>query len=282
VIADAGFAPPRHEALGDSRPVGRRPELRGRDKIIMTEWGPYDWQRPYLHFVGAEWSADEQQVFHVYRLLGKERIKSTDAAKLRCNLEIGKREDGATQIRLAPVQRDRVWPYSFTVTTESATLTARNTLVDSRWRVRVFAYQTDPRENLEAWHDEARAAAIEFTTHELDLRYGMGGPSDLPGLDPKVRDARLPRERFGTIAETRLRIPAGRWRVQTTSDDGVRVWVDEQRIIDNWTWHGPTRDTGEFALAEDTDVTIRVEHFELDGYATLQFELSPAGPPAPP
>ena len=277
VIADVGFAPPKYEALGDSRPVGRRPELRGRDKLIIAEWGPYDWQRPYLQFLGTEWSAAEQRVFHVHRLLGTERIKSTDVAGLRCNLEVGKRDDGTTKIRIAPVERNRVWTYSFTVTTESGVLTAAGTLVDCTWRVRAFAYQTDPRQDVDAWHREAEAA-VEFSTHELNLKYGGGGPSDLPGVDANVREARLPRERFGTIAETRLRVPAGKWRVLTTSDDGVRVWVDEQRVIDNWTWHGPTRDTGEFTLAEEREVTIRVEHFELDGYAILQLELAPAAP----
>jgi hypothetical protein len=32
---------PVFEAMGETRPVGARTDLRGREKIIMTEWGPY-------------------------------------------------------------------------------------------------------------------------------------------------------------------------------------------------------------------------------------------------
>jgi len=60
----------------------------------------------------------------------------------------------------------------------------------------------------------------------------------------------------------------------TLSDDGVRVTVDGRTIIDNWTWHGPTRDTGTFDLSEDHAVEIVVEHFEINGYAAFELSIS--------
>jgi len=53
----------------------------------------------------------------------------------------------------------------------------------------------------------------------------------------------------------------------------VRVIVDGQEIIENWTWHGPTRNTGTLELHEDRPVQITVEHFEIDGYAVLELEI---------
>jgi hypothetical protein len=70
----------------------------------------------------------------------------------------------------------------------------------------------------------------------------------LKDIDPKVADAKLPKDRFGTIAETKLNVPAGRWKVSTTSDDGVRVWMDDKLVIDNWTWHVPTVDSTEITI----------------------------------
>lgn len=64
------------------------------------------------------------------------------------------------------------------------------------------------------------------------------------------------------------------WEFATLSDDGVRVTADGRTIIDNWTWHGPTRDTGTFDLSEDHAVEIVVEHFEIDGYAALELSIS--------
>ena len=57
------------------------------------------------------------------------------------------------------------------------------------------------------------------------------------------------------------------------SDDGVRVSVDGKPVIENWAWHGPTRDTGKLTLSTDKTVEIVVEHFQIDGYAVLEFSL---------
>lgn len=81
------------------------------------------------------------------------------------------------------------------------------------------------------------------------------------------------------IASTRLQLSAGRWRVSTLSDDGVRVTVDGSVVLENWTWHGPTRDRAEFIIDQERIVEIVVEHFEIDGYAVLTFDIEPA--PAP-
>ncbi|MBN2023906.1 MAG: right-handed parallel beta-helix repeat-containing protein [Pirellulales bacterium] len=51
VVRDESFAVPplaipAHEVLGKTRPVGARAHLRGRENIIMTEWGPWDHVSP--------------------------------------------------------------------------------------------------------------------------------------------------------------------------------------------------------------------------------------------
>ena len=76
------------------------------------------------------------------------------------------------------------------------------------------------------------------------------------------------------IARTQLPLSAGTWEFRTLSDDGVRVMVDSELIIDNWTWHGPTQDTGTWRLTEERTVEIVVEHFDIDGYAVLELEIS--------
>ena len=53
------------------------------------------------------------------------------------------------------------------------------------------------------------------------------------------------------------------------------MWVDGQDAIKDWTWHAPRDHTYEFVLAESRSVNIRVEHFELDGYAVLSVGIEP-------
>ena len=77
-------------------------------------------------------------------------------------------------------------------------------------------------------------------------------------------------DHFGMIARARIELPAGRWRFSTLSDDGVRVRVDQQTVLENWTWHGPTRDSAEFEQSETREVDLVLEHFEIDGDAVLQ------------
>jgi len=110
------------------------------------------------------------------------------------------------------------------------------------------------------------------------LRYGMRGPSEL-GISEKLTAARLGQDHFGMIARARLPLAKGTWELGTLSDDGVRVSVDGKPVIENWTWHGPTRDLGTLEVAADKTVEIVVEHFQIDGYAVLEFSLSPQAKP---
>jgi len=176
---------------GKTRPVGARKDLRGRDKIVVTEWGPWD------------------------------------------------PADGPPP---APKRK----------------------LLEADWQVTAFAWKTDPRKDPEAWRAEAHGAA-PAAFPALDFVFGSGGP---PGLPP---------DHFGTLARAEVAFPAGRWRLVVTSDDGVRVWVDGKRVVDNWTWHGPTTDTAVLDFPAARTVPVRVEHFELDGYAILRLQIEPAG-----
>ena len=117
---------------------------------------------------------------------------------------------------------------------------------------------------------------IGKSTQVYNSAHGFGGPSQ-SGISPEIDAAGLSGDHFGVIASTTVPVRRGTWKVSTLSDDGIRVTVDGKRVIDNWTWHGPTRDAGTFELKRDRAVEIKVEHFEIDGYATLVFELESAG-----
>jgi hypothetical protein len=56
----------------------------------------------------------------------------------------------------------------------------------------------------------------------------------------------------------------------TISDDGIRVTVDGQKLIDNWTGHGATPNSGDVQLKANKMVPITVEFFQGGGGWTLQ------------
>src|SRR2546422_721284 len=60
----------------------------------------------------------------------------------------------------------------------------------------------------------------------------------------------------------------------TVSDDGVRLWVNGQLIIDNWTDHAPTENSGTIALTAGQRYDIRMDFYENGGGAVAQLYWS--------
>ena len=57
---------------------------------------------------------------------------------------------------------------------------------------------------------------------------------------------------------------------RTRSDDGVRLWVNDRLIIDQWNDHGPTNHFGSIELEAGVLADIRLEYYENTGGATIQ------------
>jgi len=255
------WAAPEYHAIGSSRPVGARAALAGREKIIMTEWGPYDWSEPMLKFTGRVDHADE------YVLLGGAALPSAEHIEVDGNVEV---EVDTNRLRVRPMSSDVIQPYSIALPMDGARIAASGTLTGGTWDVRVFPSTCDPREDADRWRREGRSSSNlhRVSVDELDLNYAHGGLTEIMNLPTP-----LPRDHFGTIARRTLSIPPGTWRVRTTSDDGIRVWMNEHLVIDDWTWHAPKEHIHEFDLKELTKFDILVEHFELDGFAVLQLAI---------
>lgn len=62
----------------------------------------------------------------------------------------------------------------------------------------------------------------------------------------------------------------GTTRIQTRSDDGVRVWIGGKLVIDNWTIHGAAFDQGEVDLVAGARYPILIEYYNGGGSSALQ------------
>ncbi len=62
----------------------------------------------------------------------------------------------------------------------------------------------------------------------------------------------------------------------TISDDGVRLWVNGQLLIDNWTAHSPTTNSATLALTGTQKYDVLLEYFERTGGATAKLYWSTA------
>jgi len=69
---------------------------------------------------------------------------------------------------------------------------------------------------------------------------------------------------------------AGEYLLVTRSDDGVRLYVDETRLIDHWDEHGPATDRVRVRLSAGLH-RVRLEHFDTGGGAVCLFWWRPPG-----
>jgi nitrous oxidase accessory protein NosD len=250
--------------FGGNRPVGKRAHLAGREKIIMTQWGPWDHQTALLR----PWQRQADR--HIFRI-----EPSGVAVQLLPEVSSGLpaelfEQDGRQYLAVRAVQPG-YHTYDSKVLLNGVEHSVSGNFLRTDWTVRFFDFAGDPRQDLEGYHRAAASdQAIEVHRSDLVLPYGSGGPNNLPGMADR---GTLGGDQFGTQAHTRLTLPAGKWMIRTLSDDGIRVQVNGSVVIDNWTWHAPARDEGAFELEQDTEVEILVEHFELNGYAVLELEL---------
>lgn len=270
-----GWSAPRVKVPGKTRPVGARPHLRGRDQILMDEWGPWDHEGPLVRAASAGSAGQAWEVFGVRGLQaaltgepGGARLAREPGPGGRC--EVVRIQAGAG-----------VTPYTVRLSGDGFERVLRGTLVAARWDATFFPWTAavDPRQDLAGWRALAGGdGAVRTEVGAIDFNYGWRGPKEVvPGDAVKQRGPGG--DHFGMVARTRLPLPAGRWRFTTLSDDGIRVVVGGRTVIENWGWHGPTKDAGTFEQAAAGEVEIVVEHFEIDGYSVLRLDIEPA--PAP-
>jgi nitrous oxidase accessory protein NosD len=265
---DESPAPPREQIVPPPRmpggvdamiPDGAR---RGRQYIIVDDWGPYDWRTPKL------WPAarsDESPLR--LRVLGPAGSWSLESAR------------GAT-----------VSPQSGTVPGELTVTPDRQRLVDFRVDLRyagehpaVFGY--------------ARFfAPIDWTVRFFDFSKTMDAPLDdrrfagvVAGTPVKIdRVDRLdylssraiadgvPADYVAVAADGEVQLPDGDYELRVIADDGVRVWVDGALAIDDWVAHESAVDRAPLRGGRHR---LRVEYFENTGFAELRVEVIASGKP---
>ncbi|MEW5959517.1 MAG: PA14 domain-containing protein [Chloroflexota bacterium] len=100
--------------------------------------------------------------------------------------------------------------------------------------------------------------------NDAAVLFGWGPDSPGPGL---------PADNFSARWRRDLHFSAGVYRFRVLVDDGARLWIDDQLIIDRWRTGPPESDSAEVALAEGTH-RLRLEYFDYiyDAQVHLKWE----------
>ncbi len=139
--------------------------------------------------------------------------------------------------------------------------------VTTSWTVRFHKWGNGGQNNLPAdWEAVLKSPVLdELRTSRLNI-YGPAEPSPPP-------TAKVPSEYFAVVATTEVALGDVEYVLSTTFDDGVRVWLDNEVVIDYW---GPNSPTTKSVTLEGKpgSHTIKVEFIQIEGRYALDVGLS--------
>ncbi len=263
---------PKYPVFGETRPVGARPHLRGRENIIMTEWGPWDHASPLIR---KNKDTGRRQTWALHKMPATPEVELT-GANVTGDL-IAAPHPNAPALYTVKATAPGAHPFRFRVESGDFAQEVTGCLLVADWTVTYFPWHTDPTEDVAAWRREAQSdAAHTVCMDRLALFHYNTSAPELEKVDPDT--PAVVRRRFGTSAHTSFPLPAGCWRVAVISDDGVRVRVDDEVVIEDWTSHwSSTRHTAELEIPQPRTIDVRIEHFQQRGPAALVFDIAPCG-----
>ena len=79
-----------------------------------------------------------------------------------------------------------------------------------------------------------------------------------------------PQARAAIVATTSVDLPPGEYAIRTIGDDGIRVYVDDRLVIEDWSVHESRAREASLSPGRHR---IRVEYFQDAGWAELWVEL---------
>ena len=126
------------------------------------------------------------------------------------------------------------------------------------------------------WNNTQLSGPPALVQFEPAIDYNWKGLPPAPSVQAEDFSARWTRT---------LGFSAGTYQFKATMDDGMRVWVDEKLIIDDWKEGRARTNVADVPLSSGSH-TIRVEFFQLGGDAVAGFtwlliEGNGAPPPSP-
>lgn len=237
---------------------------RGRQFILMEEWGPYDFRRPIVRIdtmAGNLYSLVLIGPSGNWKISNMVGVKSTSVQK------------GVIPGTLA-LERD---PKSDAVRVEfefSGPQSVRNVFGEFIPPGKPYKFEFQRFEKKLDWNlqffNRAAGDSLTFTNPlaasdaalKTDNLYFAWWGSPAKGVQE---------DRFLTRAETKFSIAPGEYVFELSSDDGVRLYLDDKLLIDNWDIHEP--ETDEVRVQLGGNHSLRIEHFDAGGFATLDFRM---------
>lgn len=126
----------------------------------------------------------------------------------------------------------------------------------------VLPQHSDPTWQASYWNNTSLSGSPVLQRSENNINYEWWSNAPAPGVNADYFSARWTRY---------IDVTPGVYRFTVTSDDGIRVWVDNKLVIDQWNVHPSTTYTGDVLMGEGHHL-IKVEYFEEGGLAVAKVQ----------
>ncbi len=110
---------------------------------------------------------------------------------------------------------------------------------------------------------------LQRTDASIDFDWGGGSPD--PSIGANTFSIRWEADLSPSFSE--------QYTFYTTTDDGVRLWIDNQLIVDEWVDQGATTHSGTINLTAGQSVPLEMEYYENGGNAVAKLEWSSSSQP---
>ncbi len=123
---------------------------------------------------------------------------------------------------------------------------------------------SDPTWQAAYWNNTflSGSPVLQRSEAALDYDWGNGSP-----------DAAVNPDRFSARWSRYIDVTPGVYRFTATSDDGIRIWIDNDLIIDQWNDHSPRTFTADKNLASGHHLVV-VEFYENGGGAVARVSFA--------
>ncbi|MDF3066671.1 MAG: hypothetical protein K0R38_2272 [Polyangiaceae bacterium] len=116
------------------------------------------------------------------------------------------------------------------------------------------------------YYDNQNFTGLFVTRADPTIDFDWGAAAPATGMQGDTFSVRWTGNVVPQFSET--------YNFYTVSDDGVRLWVNNVLVIDNFTDHGPTENTATVALVAGQSYPIRMEFYENGGGAVAKLHWS--------
>jgi hypothetical protein len=114
------------------------------------------------------------------------------------------------------------------------------------------------------YYSNSNLTGTKVYRKDTTVNFNWTGHSPATGIGP---------DNFSTLWSGQILASAtGTYTFRTVSDAGVRLWVNGQLLINDWTAHGAKADTGTITLQAGQKYSVKLEYYQDTGASVMRLE----------